>query len=382
MHPPSAEPFIYEGNVVRYNSKRGVPYDAPLLVGSRKKVGDKHDRAYRPTHFIFQAKNGAVAAGTDEHNQWKHLGDNTATFGHGNRNEDANSVVSGHRNSVTSKSRHSGNNTILASSNSKITNSKNSAIVASDGVEIRSGQRVAVIGLDRKLVQSALCNMSNALLTSKLFALEKVNIGPIPEGVLDNAVLSVYGDSVLHGNVKAGTITARNLVVESAEITDLRSGSLYIASSGGETGTTVIIRPEDQYDIIYVNTIGGLLRLQLGENAADIFRENQRITIKDVNPEFGNEPSYNADIIVPDGDVRIEFYNADGFLTAGVNAGYALDTGGGAVTFRYSNFGIPGSFPTWVIESQFMGNPRGDLGPVDPIEPASNSVRNQVLNRH
>jgi hypothetical protein len=188
----------------------------------------------------------------------------------------------------------------------------------------------------------------------------------------------VNGDATFARTVNADTVVVQSLVAQTATINNVTSNDHYLAGSGGATGTHFIFRPTDNVDVLYVNTIGGQITIQLGESGADVFRSNQKLVIKDVNPEFGNEPSYNANIVVPPQGVRIEHYNGS-TIVANTGAGYALNTGGGSVTFRYVNFGIPGALPTWVIESQLVGNPRVVPTTLPAIGPASAQQRAKLL---
>ena len=324
--PSKASAFIYDGKNVRYNSARDVPYNAPLLVGSRKLSGNKKDKGFNPELFVFDPKSGNLYQGA------------------------SNSIKDGH--AVT--------------------------VLSSSGVQVKRSKNVAVLGVERGYGAREFCNMNNALITQKLFALEHLTVGPIPDGVLDDGVFLVTGNAEIRGDLTVENLKAESLEVETANIVNLQSHSTFLAGEGGATGTTVILRPSDNYDIVYVNSAGGTLNIQLGESSADVFRPNQEITFKDTNPEFGAGPSYNTNIYVTEGDTRIEHYSGEA-LVACANAGYAINTGGGAVTFRYADFGVPGSHPTWVIVNQFTGNPREVPIEVDPIPPASQEMRARVL---
>lgn len=244
------------------------------------------------------------------------------------------------------------------------------------------GDKVVVLGVNAPKGSAPFTNLSNATVTQNLYALAHLTAGPIPEGVRPSTeALYVNGDAFFPRTLRADTVITDSLVAQTATVSHITSGGRYLAGSGGATGTTIIIRPGDNVDILYVNTIGGKITIQLGESGADVFHPNQKLVIKDVNPEFGGEPSYNANIVVPPQGVRIEHYNGSR-IVANTGAGYALNTGGGSVTFRYSNFGLPGSLPTWVIESQLVGNPRIVPTALPAIGPASAQLRARVLGVH
>lgn len=167
--------------------------------------------------------------------------------------------------------------------------------------------------------------------------------------------------------------------------------SAYVEGSAGLDGhiTKWKLERGDGVDVIYVNPIHGQVHIQLGSSTDPYFERNRTITIKDVTPEFAIGASHNIYISVPptklEYPTRIEHYAncTNGTCVIASNDGaYALNSGGGAVTFRYMNSPIPGSLPTWVIQNQFIGNPRLLTSTGITFVPASCTNRQRVINGH
>lgn len=359
--PSTDDPFWYDGKVVHYNHKRGVPFDAPLLLGP---VKPSHHGRKEPTIQLDPGK-GSFRAGVD------------------NFSDSAGSFITGTHNSIKrSRKRHDadcGASAILGGSHNQIHSDGGATIVQSRGVSVVDSENTVVLGVNIPRGAAPFSKFKNSTITQHLYALNHLTAGPIPEGARPTTeALYVNGDAAFTRTILADTVVVQSLVAETATVNHVTSPDRYLAGSGGATGTTFILRPTDTIDIVYVNTIGGQITIQLGESGADVFRPNQKLVIKDVNPEFGNAASYNANIVVPPEGVRIEHYSGS-TIVANTGAGYALNTGGGSVTFRYSNFGIPGSLPTWVIESQLVGNPRTVPTALPAIGPASARQRATLL---
>ena len=85
-------------------------------------------------------------------------------------------------------------------------------------------------------------------------------------------------------------------------------------------------------------------------------KPNKQFIIKDVSLEFGKVSSFDIHIKVAS-TVKIEQYS-HGSIVAKLGGKYTIKTSGGSVSFRYFYPSIPGCTPTWVIENQFIGNPR------------------------
>jgi len=167
---------------------------------------------------------------------------------------------------------------------------------------------------------------------------------------------------------------------------DVPVKSLYLEGTGGVTGITYVLHPSDSYDIIYANPINGTINIYLGQGLDNIFKRNKSLTFKDVTLEFGSASSHNVNILVDDPSgttgmtpVKIEYYN--GGYTAGTNAGYALNSSGGSVTFVFTKFDIPGSIPTWTIKDQFIGNPRLLSSTGLTFQCASENLKAKLINR-
>ncbi len=185
----------------------------------------------------------------------------------------------------------------------------------------------------------------------------------------------------------SNTLSVGNIVVHDSLTVagnNFSAKSIYLEGTGGITGIIHTILPEDDVNIIYANPIGGTINIYLGTGTNNLFAPNRTIQIKDSTLEFGPGSAYNVNILVHDVStvpgavpVRIEYYN--GGLTAGTNAGYALNTSGGAVTFTYSQLPIPGNAPTWVINNQFIGNPRL-IGTGVTFIPTNDNIKTRLIN--
>jgi hypothetical protein len=183
------------------------------------------------------------------------------------------------------------------------------------------------------------------------------------------------------------TFSVGNIVVHDTLMVsgnDFSVKSRYIEGTGGFTGNNYVVLPEDNVNIIYANPIGGTINIYLGTGTNNVFAANKTIQIKDTTLEFGSASAYNVNILVHDVStipgavpVRIEHYNSG--LTAGTNAGYALNTSGGAVTFTFSKLPVPGNAPTWVINNQFIGNARVTSTGVTFI-PTNDNIKTRIIN--
>lgn len=176
---------------------------------------------------------------------------------------------------------------------------------------------------------------------------------------------NIHADTMSANELATGTLTTENAFVQNAlSVKNAMIENAFVKNIVVEnqltdsiyTDSDLIILPSDRYNVIYANSVNGPINIYLGTGSDAIFRSSQLITIKDVSLEVAPFSAHNINIIVPDGPTRIEYYNNG--LTAGTNAGYALNSSGGAVTFRFVSLPLLGNTPTWVIESQFIGNPR------------------------
>ena len=181
-------------------------------------------------------------------------------------------------------------------------------------------------------IDTTIEGITNDIEQQSLTTMERLHVGESSDEHTGEAPLTVKGDTIING-----TLYTRHIADE----------DLYI-----QYGTHTIL-PHDGYRIIYADSTNGAVNIMLGSQDNHNFERNRRITIKDVSLEIGDGSAYNVNIIVPNCGTRIEYYR-DGVLTAGVNAGYVINTNGGAVTLRYFMSSIP-NVGTWVIESQFIG---------------------------
>ncbi len=129
----------------------------------------------------------------------------------------------------------------------------------------------------------------------------------------------------------------------------------------GSTNTmaNITINSNSTIEAVYINSIQGPVTIQLGLNNNYNFRPNHMILFKDMTPEFSNSnTSFDIIIRVPSSGVKIEYYDGQGNIVAGTNAGYLLNSAGGNVKFIYIPSLMPGGLPTWGIVSQLYGNDR------------------------
>jgi hypothetical protein len=125
--------------------------------------------------------------------------------------------------------------------------------------------------------------------------------------------------------------------------------------------TYYYVHPSHHIDILYVNPIKGPIVIVLGseDNQCD-FKQNQKLTIKDVSLNHTEGCSYNVYITTckhKTNPLFIQHYNADCRLKVSSNGVYILNTSGGAVTFRYYK-AVEGNHHAFNIEHQVLGNPR------------------------
>lgn len=443
--PNDASPFLFDGQVIRYNIRRGVDYRTPVLFGSRKLTGFDGESGYNPSHFVFDPKTGTLAAGYDVNNGWSKLPNFSLITGIGNSAALDASFISGSHNRIRlellpgNQPNQNGpfclippSCAIVGGSNNNITNTSacqySSAIIGCHNVNVRNSEATVVLGMRGVTGDIPITGFSESTFTRNLFALGHINAGPYNNEIFPIGTVFVSsGDALIRGNlsvdknlninsdlniannlnvehdlnvknnIQAGnnidsqTVTSTNLFSQNAVFQNLTvSGgintptrSIYLEGTGGAT-STYIISPSDNVDIVYANSINGQINIFLGTGDNVDFPDNHAITFKDVSLEFGSGSNYNILIFAPGAgatgitgdtgttggsgasgslpllqasDVKIEYYN-NGVLSSSSNAGYVLNTSGGAVTFDFARFTIPGSSPTWVIKDQFIGNPR------------------------
>lgn len=447
--PNDASPFVFDGQVIRYNVKRGVDYKTPVIFGSRKLTGYEGEGGYHPSHFVFDPRTGTLAAGYDINNSWSRLPKFSLITGIGNFAQLDSSFISGSHNRIrlelpqgTQRNQPSclipSSCSIVGGTNNTITNTSacqfTSTIIGSHNVNVSDCEATVVLGMRGATGDVPITGFNEATFVRNLYALNRVNAGPYSNEILsEGTVLFANGRGFIRDTLQVGTnllvggtiaaekiqvsgdITAEKIQVSgdihsdtmiaapsvsafdisttNASVTnlivsgtaDIAIRSIYLEGTGGaDSASTYYISPSDNISVVYANSIGGQINLFLGtDNADTFFPENKLITIKDVSLEFGSGSNYNVNILLPavaplpgNVDVKIEHYN-NGVLASSTNAGYALNTSGGAVTFQFAWFDIPGSSPTWVIKDQFIGNPR----PTGlRFIPASDHTKTRLLN--
>jgi hypothetical protein len=376
-------PLIFNGQIIRYNVRRGVSYKTPILFGSRKVTGIDQENGYRSSHFIFNPEIGTLAAGYDIDNGWKNLPKFSMLTGIGNSSNLDASFISGSYNTIKSQglldNSCSSNDrcfippsyAIVGGYNNNINSNSNdidqgsSAIIGSSNVRINNCKDTVFLGFNGINTETTFDGFKEATITRNLFALGKIHSGPYENDPLPvGTVFSANGDVLVKGNIDSQSISTNNLIAENASISNLKLTDIYFKGSAGTTGT-FIINPTDNYNVVYVNPVDGPVNIYLGTGMNNIFSSNRTITFKDVTLEVASSSANNVNIIVPNPSgvtgmipVRIEYYNKGIGLTAGTDAGYVISTSGGSVTLRFATLPIPGNIPTWVIESQFIGNSR------------------------
>lgn len=137
----------------------------------------------------------------------------------------------------------------------------------------------------------------------------------------------------------------------------------FFAGTSGNTGAytevTILPSPHHMQELIYVNPTSGTVNIKLGDRCQPYFAPGTVITIKDVSLQFGSGSNFNINIIPPGEMVMMEYYH-NGILGAGKEFGYAINSDGGSVTFRYNAPFHRDMYPCWTIDNQFIGNIRGN----------------------
>lgn len=350
----NTKPFVFDGRVIRYNLKHHLDYNTPVVFGSSKASGHKEKHGYNPSHFVFDPKTGSAAFGYEVNGGWKNLANYSLITGLGNSCKLDAGFISGANNSIDlelldnlNKSKKNNKNgycllppacAIIGGNHNNITNTSSchysSAIIASSNVKLRNCEETVVLGVKFTSDEKPLEGLKETAVVRNI-------------NVLNNA--SVNGDLFVDGTIDANNIQQNSYVV--------------IGATGGDN---ITISPQDGINVVYADATQGDVGVMLG-NTGDVFESNRVITIKDATLEFSMGTSHNVFIGVPQG-TRIETYlpmgngtDNNGYvgLTAADGGIYKLNSSGGSVTFRYFNQNpIPGALPTWVIESQFIGNPR------------------------
>lgn len=261
------------------------------------------------------------------------------------------------------------------------------AKIGCSNIKMNNNEHTVFLGVDGNNKRIEFTGFKEATVTPNLYALNKIHIGRSKKGLsINHLPFYVNGDSVLDGNLKVnGNIdgesgTFNHITASTATINTLHVQKFtpvitdkYVEGNNGTTVFTVL--PKDGIDVIYINPIRGPVAIQLGSEMNYVFEANRVITFQDVTPIFPGGSSHNATISVPTGNVKLEYYGGTGGMQAGTGGTYILGTSGGAVTYRYVT--IPGTYPTWLIQSQNQGNARLTTSPV--FIPASEQLRANIL---
>ncbi|CAH6419995.1 Hypothetical protein HVR_LOCUS1051 [uncultured virus] len=428
--PNDVSPFAYDGRSVRYNVERGVEYRTPLILGSRKAVGNKGECGYHASHFIFDPASGTLAAGYDVDNGWVKLPNFSLITGIGNSaNLDA-SFISGSHNKIKLEnlSKLDANTdeyclippscAIVGGSHNTIANNSacqySSTIVASHGITVQDSEATVVLGMKSNPGQGPFIGYNEATITRNLYSLGRSHVGPLLTSTLPvGTVFSTNGDVYIGGNlsvtghINSESATFETVVAGTASFQNISSSnivqnSIYVEGISGGTGQTgqtgitgitgpfvdITVTRGDGVNIVYANPAPGPIRIQLGTTASSTFESNRQLIIKDVSLEFGPGSSHNVYVWVPAG-IRIEYYTNSVTGSTGPTYGmtaseggiYILNTSGGSVTFRYVAPLIPGALPTWIIENQLVGNSRLLVSTGFRFIPANEGNRSLLLRR-
>lgn len=322
-------PFVFTGNEIRYDYDRGVDSDTVFLVGSKHRTS-KGGFGYSARHLIFNPSIGTLACGFDVDDAWKTLPSDSLISGYGNSSESRGSFLAGSRNKIEGTG-------------------DNNAIIASSHVSLLNSTNTAVIGVSDN---SSLNGFTDAIVTTNMYALNYLHIGDIDDELPPGSSLYVNGDALVETNLAVkGNIDADTITVNTVVASHIETKSLYV------TAGTATIEDSDSVGIIYANAAQGTVNIHLGTTESS-FAAGRSLFIKDISLETGVLSKNNIYIWAPT-NAKIETYNAQGSLVASVGGAYILNSNGGAVTFRYSVISaVPSVMPTWVIESQFIGNKR------------------------
>ena len=150
-----------------------------------------------------------------------------------------------------------------------------------------------------------------------------------------------------------------------SSLTPFQREGLFSGVAGRTTEVVLLPGPLDQ--TIYVNPVPGTINIRLG-NAGQCWTEGATVTIKDVTLQFAPTSKYNVNIFPSSSEVMIETYMR-GALRAVRDMGYAINSDGGAVTFRFNGPLDRELPPCWTVQNQFIGNVRsvGEQTVVMPV---------------
>lgn len=178
------------------------------------------------------------------------------------------------------------------------------------------------------------------------------------------------------------TLLVRNLYVAgSISAANIKQNSIYVSGNPIRDVYHQITRG-DGVDVIYANPIDGIIWIQFGVPNDASFEANRTITIKDATLETGKTSSNNINIVVPPAhnglnQTRIEYYNGRSLAVSSDKlTGYVINTAGGSVTYKYMEPFMPGQSATWVIQQQFLGNPRTCSFPSTTMETRAKIIKN------
>ena len=216
-------------------------------------------------------------------------------------------------------------------------------------------------------------NFTESTITRNLYSTGRLHVGPIHKKICSKqTVVDINGDVLVRGDINVkhnlnaesatfNTIVASNGSIQNITANNVIESDIYVEGVSSELNEKIISRG-DGINLVYTYPKNGEIIILLGSDDNAIFETNRKLVIKDVTPEFSTGSSFNVKIKVPRG-IRIENYGQYGQggshgLTVTENGEYLLNSSGGCVSLRFSPSFIIGQLPTWVIESQLIGNPR------------------------
>lgn len=299
------------------------------------------------------------------------------TVGIDNVCEAKGSLITGSNNKIVNNNKSSyekcfniTSSVIAGGNNNTIRNSyqcaRPTAMIASSDLNVQDCEDCVFLGVRNP--GETLKNLKQTTVAHNFHAIGKLKVAPLSNNVVNDTLLDILGsayfgkDVNIDGNLNStsssvNSLVANNATIHNLNVTNISRQAEYVVSMS-DNEVTKIIHKGDGISTIYANPIMFPVYIQLGAPEDPTFELNRNIFIKDASLIYGNGSSNNVYISVPIG-IRIEIYQGSNIVA--VEAGtYVITSSGGAVTLRYmaADPNIPDMIPTWIIESQLIGNPR------------------------
>lgn len=173
------------------------------------------------------------------------------------------------------------------------------------------------------------------------------------EKVNGKVLLGVEGDMYVSGRIFTGNQSSQH--INSSSNINMQSNLDVVKNNNT---TYYYVSPNDISNILYVSPLNGPIYIVLGKEGDVKFKNNQTLTIKDTSLLYNEGASYNIFVTVPNNHIAIEHYGADCKLKVSSPGTYVINTSNGAVTFRFMVKSGNCTKSCWLIENQFIGNPR------------------------